>query len=89
MAKRGAIGAVLAGGDGRRIGGDKAVVELDGRPLLHYPLAVVRAALGNVAVVAKSATSLPPLDSGVAIWLEPDEPRHPLAGILQIGRAHV
>lgn len=82
MAKRGAIGAVLAGGDGRRIGGDKAVVELDGRPLLHYPLAVVRAALGNVAVVAKSATSLPPLDSGVAIWLEPDEPRHPLAGIL-------
>jgi molybdopterin-guanine dinucleotide biosynthesis protein A len=82
MARRGAIGAVLAGGDGRRIGGDKAVVELDGRPLLHYPLAVVRAALGNAAVVAKSDTALPPLDPGVAIWLEADEPHHPLAGIL-------
>ena len=83
MAKRGPIGAVLAGGDGRRIGGDKATVELDGRPLLHYPLAVLRAALGDVAVVAKSATVLPALDAGVAIWLEADEPTHPLAGIVQ------
>jgi molybdopterin-guanine dinucleotide biosynthesis protein A len=83
MARRGAIGAVLAGGDGRRIGGDKATVELEGRPLLHYPLAVVRAALGDVAVVAKSATVLPALDAGVAIWLEADEPTHPLAGVVQ------
>jgi molybdopterin-guanine dinucleotide biosynthesis protein A len=83
MARRGAIGAVLAGGVGRHIGGDKATVELEGRPLLHYPLAVLRAALGDVAVVAKSATVLPALDSGVAIWLEADEPTHPLAGVVQ------
>jgi len=82
MARRGPIGVVLAGGDGRRIGGDKATVELEGRPLLLYPLAVLRAAFETVAVVAKTATALPPLDADVVIWLEADEPHHPLAGIV-------
>ena len=68
---------------GRRIGGDKAIVELEGRPLLLYPLAVLRAVFDEVAVVAKRATVLPPVDAGVAIWLEADEPRHPLAGVVQ------
>jgi molybdenum cofactor guanylyltransferase len=80
--RRRAIGVVLAGGRGRRIGGDKAIVELDGRPLLLYPIATLRAALGDVAVVAKRDTALPPLDRAVAIWREPDEPRHPLAGVV-------
>jgi molybdenum cofactor guanylyltransferase len=82
VGRRGAIGAVLAGGDGRRIGGDKATLELAGTPLLQYPLAAVRAALDDVAVVAKAATTLPPLDARVLIWLEADEPRHPLAGVV-------
>ncbi|MBB4664150.1 molybdenum cofactor guanylyltransferase [Conexibacter arvalis] len=75
------IGVVLAGGRGRRIGGGKATVELHGRPLLSYPVEVLRAALGEVAVVAKADTELPPLPD-VPIWIEPDEPRHPLAGIV-------
>jgi molybdenum cofactor guanylyltransferase len=83
MARHSCIGAVLAGGGGRRIGGDKAVVELEGRPLLHYPLSVLRAVLDEVAVVAKQSTVLPSLDVEVAIWLEAEEPRHPLAGIVQ------
>jgi molybdopterin-guanine dinucleotide biosynthesis protein A len=82
MARRGAIGVVLAGGDGRRIGGDKAMVELEGRPLLLYPLAVLRAVLDEVAVVAKHSTILPALDPDVAIWLEAEEPHHPLAGVV-------
>ena len=82
MARRGAIGIVLAGGAGRRIGGDKAMVELEGRPLLHYPIAVLRAVLDEVAVVAKQSTILPALDVEVAIWLEADEPRHPLVGVI-------
>jgi molybdopterin-guanine dinucleotide biosynthesis protein A len=77
------IGAVLAGGEGRRIGGDKATVELDGRPLLQYPVAAVRAALGQTAVVAKRTTALPHLEDDVPIWLEDDEPRHPLTGVVR------
>ena len=82
MARRGAIGIVLAENTGRRIGGDKAMVELEGRPLLHYPIAVLRSVLDEVAVVAKQSTILPVLDVEVAIWLEADEPRHPLAGVI-------
>jgi molybdenum cofactor guanylyltransferase len=75
------IGAVLAGGAGRRIGGSKAMVELRGTPLVCYPLAVVRQVLSDVVVVAKPSSELPSLP-GVTVWLEPEEPRHPLIGIL-------
>jgi molybdopterin-guanine dinucleotide biosynthesis protein A len=77
------MGAVLAGGAGRRIGGDKAIVELDGRPLLQYPVTAVRSALGEVAVVAKRASALPHLHDDVPIWLEDDEPQHPLTGVVR------
>jgi molybdenum cofactor guanylyltransferase len=77
------VGVVLAGGAGRRIGGDKAVVGLAGRPLLEYPLQALRRALGEVAVVAKHSTVLPALGADVAVWLEADEPRHPLTGVVQ------
>ena len=76
------VGAILAGGGGRRIGGDKAIVELPGRPLICYPLEAVREALGQVAVLAKADTELPSLP-GVTVWIEPDARRHPLVGITQ------
>ncbi|HEX7292607.1 MAG TPA: molybdenum cofactor guanylyltransferase [Conexibacter sp.] len=75
------IGVVLAGGMGRRIGGAKAIVELRGVPLVRYPLHALQAVLAEVVVVAKQGSALPPLP-GVPIWLEPAEPRHPLAGIV-------
>ncbi len=75
------IGVVLAGGAGRRMGGGKGVVELHGTPLLAYPVAALRAALGEVIVVAKRDTELPRLP-GVPVWAEPDEPRHPLTGLV-------
>lgn len=77
------IGAVLAGGAGSRLGGSKPAIELAGRPLLSYPLAALRAVLPQVAVVAKQETELPAVGYGVLIWREPDEPRHPLAGIVE------
>ena len=46
------VGAILAGGGGRRIGGDKAIVELHSRPLISYPLQAVRQAVGRVAILA-------------------------------------
>jgi molybdenum cofactor guanylyltransferase len=76
------IGAVLAGGAGRRIGGGKAIVELHGRPLLAYPVAALRAVLDDVVVVAKPGSELPDLPDGVAVWTEPEQPRHPLAGVV-------
>ena len=75
------VGVVLAGGSGRRIGGGKAIVALDRRPLISYPLEAVWRALGNVTVVAKLDSELPSLP-GVTVWIEPSEPRHPLTGIL-------
>ncbi len=75
------IGVVLAGGAGRRIGGEKALVALHGTPLIAYPVAALRIVLGEVLVLAKADTELPPLP-GVVLCVEPDEPRHPLAGIV-------
>lgn len=75
-----AVGAVLAGGWGSRIGGEKAIAELAGRPLIAYPLAAVEAAGLRPLVVAKPDSQLPPLDCEVI--REGEEPRHPLCGIL-------
>jgi molybdopterin-guanine dinucleotide biosynthesis protein A len=72
--------AILAGGAGSRMGKPKAMVELAGRPLIAYPLAAAREAGLDVAVVAKRDSPLPALEC--RIFDEPDEPRHPLTGIL-------
>ena len=72
--------AILAGGRGSRIGGDKAVVRLGGRALISYPLAAAKTAGLDAVVVAKRTTTLPDLD--VPILLEPDAPTHPLVGVL-------
>ena len=77
-----AIGVILAGGRGVRMGGPKLAVVLHGRPLIEYPLAALRAALSDVAVIAKSDVQLPHLE-GVMVWIEPDEPHNPLIGVVE------
>jgi molybdopterin-guanine dinucleotide biosynthesis protein A len=62
------------------MGAPKATAELAGRPLVGYPLAALAAAGLEAVVVAKADTPLPKLD--VPVWHEPDEPVHPLAGIV-------
>jgi molybdenum cofactor guanylyltransferase len=76
----GVIGAVLAGGSGTRIGRPKANLELGGRPLVERPLAALAAAGIEAVVVAKPSTPLPALT--VEVWHEPDQPQHPLCGIV-------
>jgi molybdopterin-guanine dinucleotide biosynthesis protein A len=73
------IGCVLAGGLGRRLGAPKASAMLAGRPLISYPLAALAEVCGRVAVVCKADTELPQLE--LERWDEPDEPRHPRAGM--------
>jgi molybdopterin-guanine dinucleotide biosynthesis protein A len=77
----GVIGVVLAGGRGRRMGGAKPSALLAGRPLVAYPAEALAGVSERVAVVCKADTELPSLP-GVERWDEPDEPRHPVAGIV-------
>jgi molybdopterin-guanine dinucleotide biosynthesis protein A len=82
------IGAVLAGGRGRRIGGQKATVELDGHPLVAYPVATLSAVVEEVVLVVKNGTVVPELGAALAaVWTEPDELHHPVAGIVHALRA--
>lgn len=76
------VGVVLAGGRGRRLGGDKAIVELEGRALVHYPIEALHSVCDDVFVVAKRDTLLPALGGSAGLWIEPDEPRHPLLGVV-------
>jgi molybdopterin-guanine dinucleotide biosynthesis protein A len=78
-----ATGVVLAGGLGSRMGGgSKPAALLDGRPLLDRPVEALGVLCELVAVVCKRHTELPVLAPGVVRWDEPDEPRHPLTGIV-------
>jgi molybdenum cofactor guanylyltransferase len=86
-----ALGVVLAGGRGSRLGGTKPTAELAGRPLISYPLAALAAASLEAIVVAKPTTALPASlratrkDESArptAILTESLEPVHPLAGIV-------
>ena len=58
MTKDNVIGAVLAGGRGRRIGCDKATVELNGRPLISYPVGALRSAGLAVALALRSGQEM-------------------------------
>jgi molybdopterin-guanine dinucleotide biosynthesis protein A len=76
------IGAILAGGAGKRVGGvSKATLELDGRPLAVYVADVLAEVCDGVAIVCKPDTEVPEI-AGADRWDEPAEPRHPLTGIV-------
>jgi len=92
-----AVGAVLAGGHGSRLGGDKATADLAGRPLISYALSALTAAGLDPIVVAKpdfpasgrylsrlatQAATGGARPSDVEVIAEPTEPTHPLVGIV-------
>jgi molybdenum cofactor guanylyltransferase len=78
----GPVGVLLAGGKGRHLGGEKAGVSLAGRPLAHWALDGLTAALPEVVVACRLDTELPPLPGVVEAWVEPEGRRGPLAGIV-------
>ena len=76
------IGVLLAGGLGRHIGGEKAGVNLGGRPLAQWVIDALRAELDDVVVACRLDTEIPPLQGVSEAWVEPEGPRGPLAGVV-------
>lgn len=72
--------AVLAGGRGRRLGGEKPRTPLAGVPLIEYPLRAAAESGLETFVVAKPDSPLPALS--VPVVHEPPFPRHPLRGLI-------
>ena len=81
MTKHGIIGAVLAGGRGRRIGRDKAMVELDGRPLISYPVGALRSAGLDVVVALRGGQEVPAGLEDVSVVRDEFEDAGPLGGL--------
>ena len=77
-------GIVLAGGRSTRFGGDKLVVEIGGRPLLHLAIEAVAGVVDEVVVVAGAGAPAPLMpDVGVPVVIARDAVagQGPLAGL--------
>jgi molybdopterin-guanine dinucleotide biosynthesis protein A len=81
--------AILIGGAGSRLGGDKHLKTIAGRPLAEWAVSAAASAGLEPVLVAKQGTPLGALgDPGPeqrtvpSVIREPDEPLHPLAGVL-------
>ena len=75
------IGVLLAGGAGRRMGGDKAWVRIGGRTLAERVLEPLRAVCDTVVVSCRMETALPPLPGVDEAWVQRDEEGGAAAGI--------
>lgn len=74
------FGAILAGGEGRRLGGRKALALLDGAPLAAHVARVLRRDVVELAVVGDTDAAL--LLQAVALSDPPEIAKGPLAGVL-------
>lgn len=75
------IGAVLAGGRGRRMGGDKASLEVGGQTLVRRAVDVLRCVGLEVALVLRPHQSVPLTADTVAVIRDEVEDAGPLAGL--------
>lgn len=81
------LGAVLAGGRSRRFGSDKALAELDGRPLIEHAATALRDHVDHVVICGRDS----PVAglASVADWPAPDlGPLGGLCGALRYAAAH-
>ncbi len=75
-----AIGLLLCGGQSRRMGTDKALVDLEGHRLIEYPLAVLRAVCADVVLACGPTRRYQEL--GHQLALDPIDDGGPLAGLV-------
>jgi molybdopterin-guanine dinucleotide biosynthesis protein A len=82
-AKRGTLGVILAGGEGRRMGGaDKALLPLAGKPLLAHVMARLGPLVGE-AVLSANGDPARFVEFGLIVLADPLPGRPgPLAGML-------
>ena len=73
------LGAALAGGRSRRMGRDKAIVELAGRPLVQAAVDKLEENFSDVVVLSTQRWDSPPADVEIVPDLEPG--LGPLAGL--------
>jgi len=75
-----ATGYVLAGGESRRFGEDKALFTVDGEPLIQRPIACLEALCASVSIVAKHPATYAPF--GVPVVEDEYPQRMPHVGVL-------
>ena len=81
MRRRGVVGVLLAGGDGRRLGGEKAMVEIGGRTIAERALEPLRAVCDTVVVSCRLGTTLPTLTGVEEAWVQREDDGGPVAGL--------
>ena len=81
MTGDGIIGAVLAGGNGHRIGRDKATVELDGKALISYPVGALRSVGLDIVLALRSGQELPTVLEDMSCVHDEFDGAGPLAGL--------
>ncbi len=75
------IAGVLAGGRGRRIGQDKATIDLDGRPLISYPAGALKSVGLDVVLALREGQETPADLVDVSFVRDEFEDAGPLGGL--------
>lgn len=75
------LGAVLAGGRGRRVGGEKTSLELGGRTLLNRSVDALRFVGLDVVLVLRAGQAVPPVPGQSQVLRDVAQDAGPLGGL--------